>query len=234
MTEDEPTGARPSVPGTPTDPRPIAVSVVTTEHFALQGARAATISESTGRASMFLSAVSGGLVALGLNATATHVGTAFYVFGLALLPTLVFIGFTTFERLLQSGIEDHGYAQRIAYVRAFYFDHAPEVARYVQPVPVHERIVTQGLSRGRRQGFRTAAGMVAVCTSVLFGATAALVVAVADSHRLVPSVGAGAIVVLVSVVALIEVQRVAWTRADAQQTEVRRRQLSGEKHQPSI
>ena len=38
-----------------TDPRPAAVTFVTTEHFTLQGARAATISESTGRASMFLS-----------------------------------------------------------------------------------------------------------------------------------------------------------------------------------
>jgi hypothetical protein len=48
----------------------------------LQGARAATIAESTGRANMFLASVSGGLVALGLVATATSVGSAFYAFGL--------------------------------------------------------------------------------------------------------------------------------------------------------
>lgn len=59
------------------DPRPAAVTFATTEHFTLQGARAATIAESTGRATMFLSAVSGGLVALGLIATASRVGTAF-------------------------------------------------------------------------------------------------------------------------------------------------------------
>jgi hypothetical protein len=41
-----------------------ALSVITMEHFALQGSRSATISESIGRASMFVSAVSGGLVAL--------------------------------------------------------------------------------------------------------------------------------------------------------------------------
>ena len=89
-----------------------ALSIITTEHFALQGARAATISESTGRAGMFLSAVSGGLVALGLIATATKVGSAFYAFGLALLPTLALTGVMTFQRVLQSGIEDHGYARR--------------------------------------------------------------------------------------------------------------------------
>ena len=52
------------------DPPQAAVTFVTTEHFTLQGARAATISESTGRASTFLGSVSGGLVALGLVATA--------------------------------------------------------------------------------------------------------------------------------------------------------------------
>ena len=82
------------------DPRPAAVTFATTEHFTLQGARAATIAESTGRASMFLLSVSGGLVALGFVATATRVGTAFYAFGLVLLPTLTFVGFVTFERVM--------------------------------------------------------------------------------------------------------------------------------------
>ena len=59
----------------PPDPRSAAVSFVTTEHFTLQGARASTIAESVGRATMFLTSVSGGLVALGLVATATHIGT---------------------------------------------------------------------------------------------------------------------------------------------------------------
>jgi hypothetical protein len=85
-------------------PNPAAVTFVTTEHFTLQGARSSTVAESTGRATMFLSSVSGGLVALGLVATATHVGTAFYAFGLILLPTLAFVGLVTFERTLQSGV----------------------------------------------------------------------------------------------------------------------------------
>jgi hypothetical protein len=46
----------------------------------LQGACAATIAESNGRANMFLAAVSGGLVALGLVATAGSLGAAFYGF----------------------------------------------------------------------------------------------------------------------------------------------------------
>ena len=56
------------------EPRAPAISFITTEHFTLQGARSQTISESTGRASMFLASVSGGLVAWGLVATATGAG----------------------------------------------------------------------------------------------------------------------------------------------------------------
>jgi hypothetical protein len=96
---------------------------VTTEHFTLQGARASTIAEATGRATMFLGAVSGGLVALGLIATATDVA-AFYAFGLLLLPTPAFVRLVTFDRALQSGIEDYGYAQRIAQLGGYYFQHA--------------------------------------------------------------------------------------------------------------
>ena len=109
------------------DPRSAAVAFVTTEHFNLQGARSSTISESTGRATMFLSAVSGGLVALGLVATAAKTGVAFYMFGLILLPTLAFVGLATFHRVLQTGIEDLAYARRIAQLRDHYFDHAPAV-----------------------------------------------------------------------------------------------------------
>ena len=100
-------------------PPPAAVSFVTTEHFTLQGARSSTIAEATGRASMFLGAVSGGLVGLGLVATATGVGAVFFAFGLILLPILAFVGMVTFSRALQSGIEDYNYAHRIARLRSF-------------------------------------------------------------------------------------------------------------------
>jgi hypothetical protein len=52
---------------------------------------------------MFLSAISGGLIALGLIATATRVGTAFYAMALIVLPALAFAGVATFTRVLQSG-----------------------------------------------------------------------------------------------------------------------------------
>jgi hypothetical protein len=88
-------------------------------HFTLQGAHSSTIAEATGRATMFLGAVSGGLVALGLIATAAGVSTAFYAFALILLPALALLELVTFNWALQSGIEDFGYASRIAQFRGF-------------------------------------------------------------------------------------------------------------------
>ena len=190
------------------EPRPAAVTFVTTEHFTLQGARSSTISESTSRASVFLGAVSGGLIALGLVATATKTGAAFYTFGLILLPTLAFVGLATFHRVLQSGIEDLAYARRIAQLRDYYFDHAPELAGYL--LNPAERLPTPGLGIGLWQQFVTVAGVVAVITAVLAGSAGGLLAAVASGHSLVAALVAGVIVAAAALTALMRYQNSAW------------------------
>jgi hypothetical protein len=189
---------------------------VTTEHFVLQGARAATIAESTGRANMFLAAVSGGLVALGLVATASSLGAAFYGFGLVLLSTLTFVGFVTFERTLQSSIEDTESARRIALLRGYYFEHAPEIAPYLLSVPPAERLLVQRVPGDRWQGYRTVAGMVAVITAVLAGSTAALAAILIFDHSLAAAVISGTLVALPTMIAMIRYQDSAWERAAAE------------------
>jgi ABC-type sugar transport system permease subunit len=186
---------------------------VTTEHFVLQGARSATIAESNGRANMFLAAVSGGLVALGLVATASSLGAAFYGFALVLLPTLSFVGFATFERTLQSSIEDTQYARRIALLRSFYFGHAPEIASYLLRVPPAERLLMQRVPGDRWQGFWTVAGMVAVITAVLAGSTAAVAAILIFDHSLTAAVISGTLVALPTMIAMIRYQDSAWERA---------------------
>jgi hypothetical protein len=206
---------RPEAKATAPDQESRAVSFVTTEHFALQGARTAAIAESTGRASMFLSSVSGGLIALGLVATAAGQGAAFYTLGLVVLPLLAFIGLVTFERTLQSGVEDHGYARRIARLREYYFDHAPELSAYMVRAPAPEPFLAQGVLGGRwqMQGWRTIAGMVAVITAGLTASAAGLLVALV-LHSLTAALAAGAIVFSAILVTLMKYQSGAWKRAD--------------------
>src|SRR5919112_1481726 len=195
------------------DPRSAAITFVTTEHFVLQGARSATIAESNGRANMFLAAVSGGLVALGLVATASSLGSAFYGFALVLLPTLAFVGLATFERTLQSSIEDTEYARRIALLRGYYFGHAPEIAPYLLRVPPAERLLMQRVPGDRWQGYRTVAGMVAVITAVLAGSTAAVAAILVFDHSLTAATIAGTLVAFPAMLAMIRHQDSTWERA---------------------
>jgi hypothetical protein len=204
----------------PGEPRPATVAFLTTEHFTLQGARAATIAESTGRATMFLGSVSGGLIALGLVATATKLGTAFYAFGLVLLPLLAFVGVVSFERTLQTGIEDYGYARRIARLRAYYFDQAPELLPYLLSIPASERLPVQGLPRDRWQGWRSIATMVAVITAALAGSAAGLLAAVAADHSLAAALPAGATVGTAIIWMLMRRQYAAWARASRAQLNI--------------
>jgi hypothetical protein len=192
------------------------VSFVTTEHFVLQGARASTIAESNGRANMFLAAVSGGLVALGLVATASSLGDAFYGFGLVLLPTLTFVGLVTFERTLQTSVEDTEYARRIDLLRGYYFEQAPEIAPYLLSLPAREQLHMGRVPGDRWQGYRTVAGMVAVITAVLAGSTAALAAILVFDHSLAAAVISGAAVAVPVLVAMIRHEDSVWHRAAAE------------------
>src|SRR3954454_25160153 len=91
----------------------------TTEHFNLQTARALTVSEANGRASIYLAALSGNLIALAFVGQMSRLGAAFYAFALILLPVLALMGVVTFLRLVQSSIEDIRCAHGIALLRSF-------------------------------------------------------------------------------------------------------------------
>jgi hypothetical protein len=191
---------------------PIAASFVTTEHLALQSARAQTVAESTSRASMFLSAVSAGLVALGLMATATQVGPAFYAFALVVLPALAITGLATFGRTLQSGIEDFRYARRIVDLRAYYFDKAPELLHYLASVPVPKRLEILGLWNWPLQSLRTVSGMVAIVTSVVAGSAVGLAAAIVFSRPFVVGFTAGFLTAAALLAVLLSRETVAWKR----------------------
>jgi hypothetical protein len=162
---------------------------------------------------MFLTSASGGLIALGLVATATGIGTAFYAFGLVLLPTLAFVGLVTFERSLQIGLEDVVLMRRIALLREYYFREAPELREYLVSAPVSGVISAGSLLAGRGQSLRTVAGMVGVITAVLAGATAGLVAIAASSHSIALPLISGVVVALAAMIGLMRFQERAYRRA---------------------
>ena len=183
-----------------------AVTFVTTEHFTLQGARAATTAESTGRATMFLGSVSAGLVALGLIATATRIGTAFYAFGLILLSTLWFVSFDLparapvrdrRPRLCRTYRAAKGLLLRLRARTRPLPGQRPASAATGHPGPAGGLLA--GLPDRRRNGWRRYSGTVA-------GSAAGLLTAIADGHSGVAGFVAGGIVGAAILVALMEFQ----------------------------
>jgi hypothetical protein len=164
---------------------------------------------------MFIGAVSGGLVALGLIATAAGVTTAFYAFALILSPTLAFVGLATFNRTLQSGVEDLAYAIRIARLRGYYFQHAPELVDYLFSVPPEERLRLQGIGGGRWQMFLTISAMIGLVTAVLAGSAAGLLAAIISDRSLPAALTAGVLMAIVVFAALLRFQVTTWKRAGA-------------------
>ena len=152
---------------------------LSTEHFTLQGARSGTISEANGRSSGFLTAVSGSLVALGFIAQISGLGEIFTYFALILFPALLFLGISTYVRLVQLAIADALYTQAITRIRHFYVKVAPDVADYLSfPHYDDAQSLRSALmvSESRWQPFFSSSGQISVINSVIAGVFAAMLV----------------------------------------------------------
>src|SRR2546426_4150062 len=178
------------------------VSIMTTEHYNLQSGRSMTISEANGRSSLFVGAVSSGLIALTFVGQISHLGTAFFVFSLVVIPTLFFMGLITFERVLQSGSADVIYARGINRIRHLYLEYAPQMQPYFilsshneSSLPIENLGVRH---RARWQVFLSMAGMMAMLNSVLAGSFVGLLLA-AFNLSLVVTATAGGVTFLASV-----------------------------------
>ena len=79
------------------------ISALTTEQFVLQAARSANVGEMTGRATIYMGAVSSALIAFGFLAqVATHLDP----FVAAVLPAVFLLGEFTFAALLRNTLEN--------------------------------------------------------------------------------------------------------------------------------
>ena len=190
------------------------VTIMTTEHYNLQTGRAMTVSEANGRASLFVGAVSSGLIALALVAQLSHLGTAFFAFRLVVLPTLFFMGLITFRRVMQSGLADVTYARGINRIRHLYLEYAPEMQPYfILGSHDDEEILLQQESMLPTwvQSFFGMASMVAIIMSVLAGSFLGLLF-ILLALPLWACVVAGGIGFLVSIVLLQTYQQGQWVR----------------------
>ena len=182
------------------DPQQL-LTILTTEHFALQGARSQTVSESSSRASLYLFSVSSTLVALGFIGQISDVGDAFQVFALTVLPTLYLLGLFTFVRLVQSVAEDFQYGRAINRIRHHYVELAGDQANLIM-MSAHDDAIgvltNMGIKHSRWQTYFTTPSMVAVINSVVGGSAVAIAVGAIADPPLGIAAGIGGVLAIVS------------------------------------
>jgi hypothetical protein len=177
------------------------VTMLTTEHYNLQTGRSMTVADANGRCTLFIGAVSGALIAIAFTGQVSHMGTAFFVFSLVLLPSLFLMGLITFERVLQSAIEDLTYARAITRIRHLYLEYAQELRpSFLLAVDDQSRrpMLKVGIHPSWWQAFLTTAGMIAAINSVLVGVFVGLLLSALLSFPLLVCTSAGVGTFLVS------------------------------------
>jgi hypothetical protein len=170
---------------------------MTTEHFTLQTARAATVAEANGRASLFIGSVSSAVVALAFIGQVSGMNQTFFLFALVLFPSLLFLGLVTFDRVLQTALEDWMYACEINRIRHFYTEIAPEMKRYfIESTHDDTPGVLQaiGFKPLTWQYFLTGSGMIGVINSILAGVFAGIVLQFGAALHIYAAIGLGAAV----------------------------------------
>jgi hypothetical protein len=128
LTVRVPSGAAPVRDGIPVSAR---LQILATEHWSLLATRSLTWNESFSRSSMFLSILSGAVIALALAAQATSFGPGFLGFALVVLPVVLFIGLATFVRLVAVNQEDMLWVQGMNRLRRAYLELAPDLEPYL-------------------------------------------------------------------------------------------------------
>jgi hypothetical protein len=131
---------------------------------------------------MFLSTLTGAIVALALVAQASQVGEAFTLFALVILPIVLFIGLTTLIRLAASNYHEAMCVVGMNRIRAAYLELAPDLERYFV-MSAHDDAIGIGTTMGVQPGGRISwigqilAGtptVVMILNSVLAGVIAAI------------------------------------------------------------
>lgn len=155
------------------------LTALSTEHFTLQGARNATISEANGRASLYLGTLSSGVVALAFIAQISGLSNIFFTFALVMFPSLLFMGIATYVRLVQTAMADILYLRGINRIRHFYTELAPQTKPYFVLSIYDDRsgvIDALGITPSPWQAFFSISGVVMTVNSVIAGVFSGLLV----------------------------------------------------------
>lgn len=188
------------------------LQILTTEHWSLLSTRSLTYSESLSRVIIFLSVLSGSVVALALLVQVDHVRETFLAAAIPFLSVVLFVGVSTIVRLSELNREDLRSVLGMNRLRRAYLDMHPELEPYFL-ADSHDdleglmRTMDMDMAPGRwnahelTHGFQTLPSMLSVIAAVVASVLAALVAAWFGASTWITVAGASA-VFLVAISAL--------------------------------
>ena len=186
------------------------MQVLATEHWSLLATRSLSYTESFSRVSMFLSVLSGAVIALALIAQADRFGETFVLIAILVLSVVMFVGVATTARLMTINRDDMRWVIGMNRLRHAYLELHPELepyfisGRYDDFRGILLTLGRDALPKRSRMtlvhGMQTLPGMLSVIVSVIAGALGSLVVAAFSGPR-PAAVAAGIAGFLISVAA---------------------------------
>jgi hypothetical protein len=173
-TEPQPPRAQPEV-----------LQILATEHWSLLAARALTYQESLGRVNMFLTILSGAVIALALVAQADHFGPAFISIAIFMLTVVLVTGVFTVARLMALNRDDFRWVLAMNRIRNAYLAAHPELEPNFTTSPYDDMqgaLKTLGIEPSGTDrlgsvfhGLQTLPGMLSVIVASVGGAIGGLV-----------------------------------------------------------
>jgi hypothetical protein len=118
------------VPATDSAAVALRLQILTTEHSSLLATRSLAWNEVFSRAGMLLTTLSGALLAMALVSQGSHFGDEFLLFGIVVLPIVLFVGLGTFARLASANYVEALCVIGMNRIRAGYLELAPDLERF--------------------------------------------------------------------------------------------------------
>ncbi len=184
------------------------MTALTTEHFVLQTAANATVSDAAARTSLYVVSLSSSLVALGF---ASRTREVFVPFVAIVLPAVFVLGIFTVVRLVDSVLENMRCLSGIARIRGYYRTLTPEAGQYFAARRGRwpEADEEPALGLGQFAAFlTTSASMIALIDSVVAGTCVAILVGdlLADDLTAL-AVGLGVVVAAILMASFLAYER---------------------------
>jgi hypothetical protein len=191
------------------DPR--ALTILTTEHWSLLTARSLVYNEAFSRAAMFLTFLTGTLVALGFVSQASGYTQEFLVLATVLLGFDLFIGLATLGRITAASGEEIRALQGMNRLRHAYLEMVPSLDPYFSTSP-HDDLAnvvsvygatpdqSPSLIGNIAHGLTTTPGMIGTITAAVGGAFAAALALLLGASTTIGIVGGLAAFVILTLI----------------------------------